>query len=321
MLIDIHTHTARRRPPAVARPNGCCYPTPESLIRMLDANGIDRAVVFSMVSPECRYTLVPPEETLAICAEWPERLIPFCNLDPRFLTNSPRADFRPLLNAYRALGCKGLGEYIPNLPFDDPLNLNLFMQCEELGFPVLFHLAPALGGYYGLYDAPGLPRLENVLRACPRLVFLAHSQVFWAEIAPLADASPEARHGYPKGPVREGGRVVELMRRYPNLHGDLSAGSGLNALTRDAGFGLAFLEEFQDRLYFGTDIASDPQEPACVPYFRKLKDERLISDEAFEKITWRNAARLLGLAIEAPANRMAKPPRTGAAPAGPRGRM
>ncbi len=297
MLIDIHTHTARRRPPAVARPNGRCYPTPESLIRMLDANGIDRAVIFSMVSPECRYTLVPPEETLSICAEWPERLIPFCNLDPRFLTNSPRANFLPLLGAYRELGCKGLGEYIPNLPFDDPLNLNLFKQCEEIGFPLTFHLAPALGGYYGLYDEPGLPRLEKALRACPRLVFLAHSQVFWAEIGPLDDVSPEARHGYPKGPIEREGRVIELMRRYPNLHGDLSAGSGLNAIRRDPAFGIRFLEEFQDRLYFGTDIASDPQELEGVPYFRKLKQERLISDEAFEKIAWRNAARLLGLAV------------------------
>lgn len=303
MLIDIHTHTMRRRHPAVSRPNGRCYPTPESLIRMLDANGIDRAVALSMVSPECRFTLVTPEETLSICAEWPERLIPFCNLDPRFLSNSPRANFMPLLSAYRELGCKGLGEYIPNLPFDDPLNLNLFKQCEEIGFPVLFHLAPSLGGYYGCYDEPGLPLLEKALRACPRLVFLAHSQVFWAEIGPLPSPDPEVRHGYPKGPIAREGRVIELMRRYPNLHGDLSAGSGLNAIRRDPAFGRRFLEEFQDRLYFGTDIASDPQELECVPYFRKLNQDRLISDEAFDKITWRNAAQLLGLAVTKPGGR------------------
>ena len=33
-------------------------------------------------------------------------------------------------------------------------------------------------------------------------------------------------------------------------------------------------------------------------YFRKLKEEKLISEEAHEKITWKNANRLLGLRLE-----------------------
>ena len=47
------------------------------------------------------------------------------------------------------------------------------------------------------------------------------------------------------------------MRRYPNLYGDLSAGSGFGAISRDPEFGYAFLEEFQDRLYFALDLC-DP---------------------------------------------------------------
>ncbi len=90
--------------------------------------------------------------------------------------------------------------------------------------------------------------------------------------------------------------MIELMRKYPNLHGDLSAGSGYNAISRDPEFGYKFMEEFQDRLCWGTDIANVPQELPIVPYFEKLKRERLISEEAYEKITWRNASRLLGLA-------------------------
>ena len=53
-------------------------------------------------------------------------------------------------------------------------------------------------------------------------------------------------------------RLIEMMRAHPNLHGDLSAGSGHNALSRDPAFGVRFLNEFQDRLYFGTDIATTP---------------------------------------------------------------
>lgn len=293
MLIDIHVHTCRARHPKLTRPNGSRYPTPDELIAMMDEAGIDRAVTMSTPSPECRYSQVLPEEVLAIRDEHPNRLIPFCNLDPRFLTNSDKADFRPLLEAYAEMGCKGVGEYIPNLPLDDPLNLNLFRQVAELGLPLTFHLAPAIGGYYGCYDEPGLPRLERVLRECPDLVFLSHSQVFWAEIGVLDD--PAQRSGYPKGPVRKEGRVVQLMREYPNLHGDLSAGSGFNAISRDPEFGYRFMEEFQDRLYFGTDIANVPQKLPIVKYFAELAAKELVPAEVHAKITWRNADRVLQL--------------------------
>ena len=295
MLIDIHVHTCKARHPQLTRPNGTRYPTPEELIGAMDEAGIDRAAVMCTPSPEWRYSQVIPEEVLEICGEYPERLIPFCNLDPRFLTYSTEANFRPLLEAYRELGCKGVGEYIPNLPFDDPLSLNLFKQVEEIGLPLTFHMAPRIGGFYGCYDEPGMPRLERVLKECPKLVFLAHSQVFWAEIGTLGD--PDERGGYPGGAIEKEGRVVELMREYPNLHGDLSAGSGFNAISRDPEFGYRFMEEFQDRLYFGTDIANVPQELPIVGYFAKLKEKQLISAAAYEKIAWKNADRLLGLGI------------------------
>ena len=295
MLIDIHVHSHRKCHPKLSRGDGSQYPTPERLIEMLDKQGIDKAVVLCTVSPEWRYNLVTPEETLENCALYPDRLIPFCSLDPRFLTNDTSANFRSLLEAYQELGCKGIGEYIPNLPFDDPLNMNLFAQVEETGLPITFHISPTLGGHYGCYDEIGLPRLEKVLQAFPNLVFLAHSQPFWAEIS--ADVIQKGeRAAYPTGPVTPG-RVVELMRKYPALHGDLSAGSGFNAISRDPEFGYQFMEEFQDRLYFGTDIAGDPQDNPIVPYFEKLKQEKLISAEAYEKITWKNADKLLALGL------------------------
>jgi uncharacterized protein len=292
MLIDIHTHTAEKRHPKLTRPGGTSYPTPERLIEMMDAQGIDKAVILSGVSPECRYTIVPPEEILRIAKRYPERFIPFCNLDPRFLTNSEQSNFRHLLEAYKELGFKGIGEYTPNIPFDDPLNMNFFKYAEESGLPLTFHIAPKQGGYYGCVDDIGLPRLEKVLKTFPGLKFLGHSQPFWAEIS--TDVSEENRNSYPKGPVTPE-RIVELMRRYPNLHGDLSAGSGFNAISRDPEFGYAFMEEFSDRLYFGTDIANDPQDNPLVGYFKKLEDEHLVSAETLEKIKWGNASRLLNL--------------------------
>ena len=66
---------------------------------------------------------------------------------------------------------------MPNIPFDDPLNLNLFRQIEEFDLSVTFHIAPKIGGYYGVYDEVGLPRMENVLKSCPKLKLFGHSNV------------------------------------------------------------------------------------------------------------------------------------------------
>ena len=235
-----------------------------------------------------------------------ELRIPFFCLDPRMVRNDSTSDFRLLLKIYKEMGFTGIGEYVPNIPIDDPLNMNLFRQVGEFGFPLIFHMAPAIGGYYGVYDDVGLPGLERVLKECPDLILLGHSPPFWAEIS--ADVSIENRNVYNEGEVKPG-RVVELMRKYPSLHGDLSAASGLTAISRDIEFGCRFIEEFQDRLYFGTDLCVDVQgldekplfqvlKEKIVPYYHKLRNEKLISAEAFEKITWKNANRLLGLGLE-----------------------
>ncbi|MGJ5627575.1 amidohydrolase, partial [Mediterraneibacter gnavus] len=110
-------------------------------------------------------------------------------------------------------------------------------------------------GYeYGIVDEPGLPMLEEALEKYPGLKFIGHSQPFWHEISQDAKPDLKSRMEWGRGPVREGGRLVCLMRNYKNLYADLSANSGGCAIMRDEKFGLQFLEEFQDRLMFGTPI-------------------------------------------------------------------
>jgi predicted TIM-barrel fold metal-dependent hydrolase len=58
---------------------------------------------------------------------------------------------------------------------------------------------------------------------------------------------------YPKGPVAPGGLTDRYLADYPNMFGDLSAGSGQNALTRDEAFTRDFLSRHQDKLIFGSD--------------------------------------------------------------------
>jgi len=292
MFIDIHVHTCRV--PGFPRDwDRASYATPAELLAIFDRLGIERAAVLPGVSPECCHTPQSLEDILALCAESGGRLVPFVNCDPRFLTNSANAPLEEFLAFYQARGCRGVGEVTANLPFDHPMVENLFRATQAVGLPLTFHIGPQTGGCYGLVDGPGLPGLEGALKKFPELVFLGHSQPFWAEIAPLA--KPDDRKGYPTGPVTRPGRAVELMRRYPRLHGDLSAKSGWNALARDQGFAAEFLDEFQDRLCFGTDLCAAKQETPLVGLLTGMRAAGKISAEVFEKVARGNAARLLGL--------------------------
>ncbi len=89
--------------------------------------------------------------------------------------------------------------------------------------------------------------------------------------------------------------MSRLLRTFPNLYADLSAMSGYNAITRDRDFGVRFLNEFQDKLLFGTDacFSDDPPSIPHLAYLRELRAEGKISAGVFDKIGCRNALRVL----------------------------
>ncbi|MCK4374333.1 MAG: amidohydrolase family protein [Candidatus Brocadiae bacterium] len=291
-FIDVHVHT--RRTPGPLRADGTTYATPEQLIERYDALGVERGVLMADVNPECADVPQSNEEILQVCREHPGRFVPFCNVDPRAMTNSADAPLGEILAFYRERGCKGVGEVSANLPFLHPMVQNLLRHAEQARLPLTFHLAAQIGGIYGLYDDAGLPQLERSLQSFPDLRFLGHSQAFWAEIGVLE--TPADRYGYPHCPVRPEGVLPKLMRRYPNLLGDLSAESGHNALARDPDYAVGFLEEFQDRLLFGTDICAPDTPTPLAGFLLELRDSGRISDEVFHKVAYANAAALLGLA-------------------------
>ena len=296
MFIDIHVHTAG----AADLPWGPgreCPATPKQLVDMYDGVGIAKAVLLPFVTPECNILTQSNEEMLRIAEEFPGRFIPFCNIDPRLSVNSPELDLSFVINHYKAKGCKGIGEITANLPFDDPRVTNLFDHAERCAMPVLFHVATRDGNIYGLIDDVGLPRFEKQVQTHPNLTFLCHSTSFWSNMS--ADVTEDTWGGYPNGPVVPGGRVPELLRRYPNVYGDLSAGSGYNAVSRDPDFGYAFLTEFQDQLCFGTDVCTPSGKDSVLVYLKNFMEQGLangrISQEAFEKIAFRNAQRVLNV--------------------------
>ena len=296
MLIDIHVHCMRK----ISLPY--CFGTepmiwPEKLLSLYDQAGIAMGVLLPCAIPDGMHFVQSNEDILDYAEAHPTRFIPFCNLDPRLLFNDPDANFTYLMDYYRERGCKGIGEMTANLPFSDPRVRNLFRYAERKRFPVTIHIGTQNGKTYGLIDQCGLPGLEAILQECPELRILGHSQAFWSHIS--GDVNEQTWAGYPKGKVAPGGRIPELMRKYPNLLGDLSAGSGCNALARDPDFACEFLDEFQDRLFFGTDVCRPCNDKDVLILLKNFLGELLeqgrISESIYAKVTHLNAIRLLNL--------------------------
>ena len=287
--IDIHVHSTRKK--GIPRPNGTDYANAEELRGLYDRMGIEFGVLLPSVNLEGTFHPNTNDDMMELAQQHPETFVWFCNVDPRAGWNSTTANLSYFLEYYKSKGAKGVGELCCNLPFDDPYTENLFYHAEKCGLPVTFHIGEK-GNDYGLIDEPGLPLLEGALKKFPNLIFLGHSQKFWAEIS--SDVGD--RNGYPTGKVQPGGRIVELMRKYPNLCGDLSAGSGQNALMRDPEFAYQFLEEFQDRLFFGTDICAPSDWFELSFFLDDAVENGHISQECYNKVCRENALRLLGMA-------------------------
>ena len=291
MFIDVHAH-AYRRHPGPLRNGKQWFATPQQLIERYDEIGIEKAALLPLIGPEV-YLPQSNEDILEMAEGFDGRFIPFCNIDPRALTNSVDAPLGDLLRHYRDCGCKGIGEVMPNMAFLDPMVQNLFKHVQDVGFPLIFDISDRIGGDYGLYDDAGLPQLEHCLQRFPKLIILGHGPAFWAEMGQLE--TPADRGGYPRYPIKEEGVVPKLFRRYENMYGDLSAGSGYNAFARDPDYAVQFINEFQDKLLFGTDICPPDQPTPMVDFLLKLRDEGKIGEEVFNKVARENAIRLLGL--------------------------
>jgi predicted TIM-barrel fold metal-dependent hydrolase len=275
--VDIHTHlgqTWNHTEPLSAA----------ELLSWMDQNDVAQAVVLPLVSPESSAYPLTTDFVLEATRPHRDRLIPFCSVDPRTSYSGGLKGLRDMLRKYVDAGAKGFGEHKPGVHMDDPGNMRIYEACGGLKLPVLFHLDQLRN-----LDEPGLPRLENALKQHPQTMFIGHGPGWWASIAGEISAADLA--SYPDGPVKPGGAIDALMDKYANLFGDLSAGSGAKAISRDPEFGRQFLIRRADRLMFGTDYLAPAQE---VPQFDLLRGIDLPA-EVQAKIFRDNARKLLGL--------------------------
>lgn len=292
--IDMHAHARPFENIAPVYARGESFVSAREVIDFYDKLNIEKGVLLPLVSPEYHSFPISSSDCAYTAEKYPDRFLWFCNIDPRSCGNRPDANFTPLLEYYKSLGAKGVGELTPQLYFDDPLMDNLLYHCAACDMPVTIHIGPKFGNCYGIVDDLGLPRLEKMLKKHKNLKIIGHSQPFWAEIG--TDVTEENRNGYLKGKVIEG-RIAELMRKYENLYCEFSAGSGANALMRDPEYAAKFIEEFSDRVLYGCDICQSfntfPFE--FDEFLNKMRADGKISEENYYKLVRGNAIKLLKL--------------------------
>lgn len=294
--IDIHVHTtafSQYYPRGIQR-----IVSPEELIDFYDKLNIEKGVLLPLTSSEGLVTPLSSENCKYIVDKYPDRFHWFCNIDPRSRNNTSESDLSSLIKEYKKMGAKGVGEITAMLYADDPKMENLFCSCAENDMPVIIHIAPDFNSNYGIVDELGLPRIMKILKKYPQLKIIGHSMPFWSEIDRYNNN--EIRNGYPTGKVTQG-RLCEMLRECPNLYCDLSAGSGANAMLRDKDYALQFIEEFSDRIMYGTDLITYPVNIEDSPLFKLSSffdtslDQGLLSEENYLKIVRENAIRILKL--------------------------
>ncbi|MFL6278975.1 MAG: amidohydrolase family protein [Vicinamibacterales bacterium] len=160
----------------------------------------------------------------------------------------------------------------------------IYALAAEHRVPVLMHWQFQMYNY-------GFERFHRMLAKYRTVNFLGHAQTWWANIdRNTGDQSIM----YPKGAVTPGGLTDQYLSDYPNMFGDLSAGSGLNALTRDEAFAREFIARHQDKLVYGSDCSDHAGSgTACQGAQTIATIRRLAPSKAVErKLLYGNAKKL-----------------------------
>ncbi len=288
MIIDVHNH-----------PEWLGYDF-DRYIENMDRYGIDKTWLLSW---ECRhdeydpiyfqkcppvvhgeYGPIPFEYCIKYKEKAPDRFILGYAPDPR----RPDAIDR-MKAAVSIYGVKVYGEMKMRLMFDNWDAIRMYRYCGENQIPVLVHI-----DYEFDYAAPysrvnhwyggGMEAFERAIAACPETNFIGHAPGFWGHI------SGDGLHDkvqYPTGmPVLPGGKLPEMLDKYPNLYCDISA-SGHTALTRDPEFSKKFLVRYQDRVLFGRDEFSNNHQEMLRSFD--------LPQEVLDKIFYKNACKLVPL--------------------------
>jgi len=191
------------------------------------------------------------------------------------------------IERYLKRGARMIAEQKFGVECDSPEMQRIYALAADYNVPVLMHWQSRMYNY-------GFERFHTMLEKFPRVKFLGHAQLWWSNID-RNNLDPTV--SYPKGPVTRVGLSDRYLTDYPNMYGDLSANSGLNALTRDEGFARDFLQRHRDKLVFGSDCScSDGGGPKCLGAQIIAAIRRVAGDRQIErKLLYENARALFRL--------------------------
>jgi predicted TIM-barrel fold metal-dependent hydrolase len=233
--------------------------SPESLLRFLDEQGVDYAVLLAENNP--MVTGICPNERVAAFCQSSERLIPFANINP-FTTFDAVEELDRCVNDQGFKGLKLYPTYQHFYPNDNRL-FPLYGRAQDLGIPVMFHTGSSVFPNALLKYGDPLA-LDEVAVFFPHLVIIqAHSgRGFWYD------------------------RAFFLSVLHQNVYMDITGLPPKNLLKY-----FPDLEKNQDRILFGSDWPGVKSIKDNVAAIRSLS----IREETKAKILGLNGAQILGI--------------------------
>ncbi len=192
------------------------------------------------------------------------------------------------IEKYLKLGAVVIGEQKFGVECDSPAMQKLYKLAEAYHVPILMHWQVGSYNY-------GLERFYKMLEKYPKTNFVGHAQTWWANIDKAYKS--DAANLVPKGQVTAGGITDRYLSDYPNMYGDLSAGSGRNAMGRDPEHARAFFQRHQDKLMFGSDCTDKlGQGNVCIGATQIAQIRQFSPGKAVErKLLYENAKKIFRL--------------------------
>jgi predicted TIM-barrel fold metal-dependent hydrolase len=266
-IIDIHQHT------------GYHGNSDETLVRHQRAMGVTTTVLLPAgayygLDAQCGGN----ESVQRLSRRYPKSFVYFANELP-YLKQA-----KTVIEKYLRSGAIGIGEQKFRVLADSAYLERMAGIAKDFKVPILLHF------WDGDYNME-LQRFHKILEKFPTVNFIGHAQTWWGHI----DAKHDPAVMYPKGQVTPGGLTDRLLSDYPNMFGDLSAGSGLNALTRDPEHARGFFDRHRTKLLFGSDCADTfGYGPTCTgTQILRAVREFAPTKEAERMIVYENARQLL----------------------------
>jgi len=234
------------------------------LIGILDDNRVGK---FNIVCTPHRTRLSLVPDALLVKSFHPQRTYVFGGLDISPLFMAPESCgflFAEYTRTLSKLGCDGIKmiegkpdmrKMLPIPPFDSPVYEPYWMELEESGLPLLWHVndpeefwddqrvpewAREQGWFYGdgtfINNETQYAEVLHVLERHPKLkVIFAHFFFLSAQLPRLAD----------------------MLERFPNLCIDLTPGIEMyHNFSRDLHATRDFFLKYQERILFGTDVGA-----------------------------------------------------------------